>query len=126
MVNGGRFSYDMDSVEDSVDIMLRVADETEYDKGLRYMYYLLDGFDEQGDLPVPVHPLLRYFLKNWDSCKDMWAAYARSGLAHLGNNTNNRCTWSNSFGIVLHFFLLCVLSCLLCIRLEASWGDFAA
>ncbi|KAE9157338.1 hypothetical protein PF004_g32264, partial [Phytophthora fragariae] len=30
-------------------------------------------------------------------CKEMWSAYGRAGLAHLGNNTNN--------------------------RLEASWGS---
>lgn len=89
-VYGGRYTYDMDKVEDSVDMMMRAKDAAAYATGLRYMYYLLDGFEDQADLPEPEYPFLKYFIKNWDSCKRRWSAYARSGLAHLGNYTNNR------------------------------------
>jgi hypothetical protein len=34
--------------------------------------------------------LREQFLKNWDACKDMWAACYRKGLPTLGDNTNNR------------------------------------
>ncbi|ETM35526.1 hypothetical protein L914_17592, partial [Phytophthora nicotianae] len=62
---------------------------TEYNRGLRYLYYILDGFDEKEELPDPKHPLLVYFIRNWHSCKEMWAVYERGHLPHLGNPTNN-------------------------------------
>lgn len=89
-VYGGRDGVDVDRVEDAVDMMVKAQDEKEYDRGLRYMYYLLDGFDEENELPDPKHPLLVYFMRNWDSCKDMWAVYERGHVPHLGNHTNNR------------------------------------
>ncbi|OWY99608.1 hypothetical protein PHMEG_00029363 [Phytophthora megakarya] len=96
-VYGGRDAVDVDRVEDAVDMMVKSQDEKEYDRGLRYMYYLLDGFDEQGELPEPKHPLLAYFMRNWHTCKDMWAVYERGHVAHLGNHTNNRLesAWGN-------------------------------
>ncbi|KAG6973953.1 hypothetical protein JG688_00003300, partial [Phytophthora aleatoria] len=81
-VYGGRDAVTVDRVGD--------ADETEYDRGLRYMFYLLDSFDEKGRLLEPKHPLLVYFMRNWHARKDMWAVYERGHIAHLGNHTNNR------------------------------------
>ncbi|KAF1789069.1 hypothetical protein GQ600_3444 [Phytophthora cactorum] len=46
-VYGGRNAADLDRVEDSVDMMIKSKDGGEYDCGLRYMYYILDGFDGQ-------------------------------------------------------------------------------
>ncbi|KAE8963621.1 hypothetical protein PR002_g29235, partial [Phytophthora rubi] len=71
-------------------MMMKARNQEEYDRGLRYMYYILDGFDDTGDLPEPKHPLLDYFVRNWHSCKEMWAVYERGHAAHLGNHTNNR------------------------------------
>lgn len=48
----------MEKVEDSVDVMIRANSSASYMKGVRCMYYLLDGHDESGDLPEPVHLLL--------------------------------------------------------------------
>ncbi|ETO65132.1 hypothetical protein F444_17511 [Phytophthora nicotianae P1976] len=93
----GRNAVNVDGVEDAVDLMVKAQDDKEYDRGLRYMYYLLDGFGEKGELPEPKHPLLVYFMRNWDACKDMWAVYERGHVAHLGSHTNN--------------------------RLESAWGD---
>ncbi|KAG6942432.1 hypothetical protein JG688_00018121, partial [Phytophthora aleatoria] len=45
---GGRVAVGVDRVEDAVDMMVKAKDETEYDRGLRYMFYLLDGYDENG------------------------------------------------------------------------------
>lgn len=42
----------MEKVEDSVDMMMRAEDEAAYNKGLRYMHYLLDGYDDQDDLSI--------------------------------------------------------------------------
>ncbi|KAF1785840.1 hypothetical protein GQ600_4155 [Phytophthora cactorum] len=50
---GGRVAVDVDRVEDAVDMMVKAKDETEYDRGLRYMFYLLDGYDENSALPEP-------------------------------------------------------------------------
>ncbi|ETM36523.1 hypothetical protein L914_16810 [Phytophthora nicotianae] len=93
----GRNAVNVDGVEDAVDLMVKAQDDKEYDRGLRYMYYLLGGFGEKGELPEPKHPLLVYFMRNWDACKDMWAVYERGHVAHLGSHTNN--------------------------RLESAWGD---
>lgn len=117
---GGRYTYDMEKVEDSVDMMIRADSMASYMKGLRYMYYMLDGHDESGDLPEPVHPLLQYFIKNWDSCKEMWSAYGRAGLAHLGNNTNNR---YDKFESLRFYTSSDVAYIRMCYRLEASWGS---
>ncbi|KAG4238468.1 hypothetical protein PC116_g13501 [Phytophthora cactorum] len=46
-VYGGHNAADLDRVEDSVDMMIKSKDGGEYDCGLRYMYYILDGFDGQ-------------------------------------------------------------------------------
>ncbi|KAF1779445.1 hypothetical protein GQ600_22566 [Phytophthora cactorum] len=46
-VYGGRDAVEVDRVEDAVDMMVKAQDETEYDWGLRYMSYLLDGVDEK-------------------------------------------------------------------------------
>ncbi|KAE9066854.1 hypothetical protein PF007_g28287 [Phytophthora fragariae] len=89
-IYSGRHAVDVDRVEDSVDMMMKARNQEEYDRGLRYMYYILDGFDDTGDLPEPKHPLLDYFVRNWHSCKEMWAVYERGHVAHLGNHTNNR------------------------------------
>ena len=32
----------------------------------------------------------KYFVKNWDSCKEMWATYLRDEHLHFANTTNNR------------------------------------
>ncbi|KAE8980467.1 hypothetical protein PR002_g24117 [Phytophthora rubi] len=71
-------------------MMMKARNQEEYDQGLRYMYYILDGFDDTGDLPEPKHPLLDYFVRNWHSCKETWTVYERGHIAHLGNHTNNR------------------------------------
>ncbi|KAE9276774.1 hypothetical protein PR003_g28972, partial [Phytophthora rubi] len=89
-IYGGRHAVDVDRVEDSVDMMMKARNQEEYDQGLRYMYYILDGFDDTGDLPEPKHPLLDYFVRNWHSCKETWTVYERGHIAHLGNHTNNR------------------------------------
>ncbi|EGZ21227.1 hypothetical protein PHYSODRAFT_420651, partial [Phytophthora sojae] len=34
--------------------------------------------------------LFSYFEKNWDSCRDMWANFARSKFFTAGNTTTNR------------------------------------
>ncbi|KAF1788467.1 hypothetical protein GQ600_1939 [Phytophthora cactorum] len=46
-VYGGRDAVEVNRVEDAVDMMVKAQDETEYDWGLRYMSYLLDGVDEK-------------------------------------------------------------------------------
>ncbi|KAE9111578.1 hypothetical protein PF010_g10755 [Phytophthora fragariae] len=89
-IYGGRHAVDVDRVEDSVDMMMKARNKEDYDRGLRYMYYILDGFDDTGDLPEPTHPVLDYFVRNWHSCKEMWAVYEWGRVAHLGNHTNNR------------------------------------
>lgn len=92
-IYGGRHGVDVDRVEDSLDMMVKARTKEEYDRGFRYMYYILDGFDEVGELPElpePKHPLLQYFVRNWHSCKEMWSIYERGDVAHLGNHTNNR------------------------------------
>ncbi|ETN15105.1 hypothetical protein PPTG_07296 [Phytophthora nicotianae INRA-310] len=63
-VYGGRNAVDVDRVEDAVDMMATTKGKDEYDRGLRYMYYILNGFDEQSELPKPKHPLLDYFMQN--------------------------------------------------------------
>ncbi|KAE9106516.1 hypothetical protein PF007_g13369 [Phytophthora fragariae] len=45
-VYGGRYTYDMDKVDDSVVMMMRAEDKAAYATGLRYMYYLLDGIED--------------------------------------------------------------------------------
>lgn len=92
-IYGGRHGVDVDRVEDSLDMMVKARAKEEYDRGFRNMYYILDGFDEVGELPElpePKHPLLQYFVRNWHSCKEMWSIYERGDVAHLGNHTNNR------------------------------------
>ena len=32
----------------------------------------------------------KYFLENWESCVEMWAAFKRDQYMHFGNTTNNR------------------------------------
>ncbi|RLN50961.1 hypothetical protein BBJ28_00009515, partial [Nothophytophthora sp. Chile5] len=36
------------------------------------------------------HPLFKFFIDNWDSCKAEWVMYLRADVPHLQNNTNNR------------------------------------
>lgn len=47
-----------------------------------------------GDLTVKTKdkyvPLAAYYIKNWDSCKHMWAMCFRKHLPLLGDNTSNR------------------------------------
>ncbi|ETL39233.1 hypothetical protein L916_09387 [Phytophthora nicotianae] len=40
-VYGGRNAVDLDRVEDAVDLMVKSQDGREYNRGLRYMYYIL-------------------------------------------------------------------------------------
>ncbi|OWZ17466.1 hypothetical protein PHMEG_0008587 [Phytophthora megakarya] len=63
-IYGGRNGVDVDRVEDAVDMMVKAKDKKTYDRGLRYMYYTLDGFDEEGDLPKSKHSLLDCFIRN--------------------------------------------------------------
>ncbi|KAG6944043.1 hypothetical protein JG687_00018084 [Phytophthora cactorum] len=51
-VYGGRDAVEVNRVEDAVDMMVKAQDETEYDWGLRYMSYLLDGVDEKNLFPL--------------------------------------------------------------------------
>ncbi|OWZ21109.1 hypothetical protein PHMEG_0004379 [Phytophthora megakarya] len=95
-IYGGRDAVDVDRFKDAVDIMVKSQDAMGYDKGVRYMYYLLDPYDDQDQLPKAKYPLLVYFIKNWESCKEIWAVYERGHVVHLGNHTNNRC--SNQLG----------------------------
>ncbi|GMF34448.1 unnamed protein product [Phytophthora fragariaefolia] len=54
------------------------------------------------------HPLVVYFEKNWDNCRELWCAYKRQHAVTLGNNTNNRLEsswkqlkkWVDSFMVV--------------------------
>ncbi|KUG02312.1 hypothetical protein AM587_10000814 [Phytophthora nicotianae] len=88
---GGPSSFDMDQVEDAVD-MLRTAPTIEdYTKYLKYLYFLLDTthLDSNDKIPELKHPFLQYFMKNWDQQKERWALYARSDVPHLGNHTNS-------------------------------------
>ncbi|OWZ17478.1 hypothetical protein PHMEG_0008582 [Phytophthora megakarya] len=89
---GGPSSFDKDQVEDAVDLMRLASTIEEYTKYLKYLYFLLDGVHlrEADTIPVPEHPFLKYFMKNWDSMKERWSLYARSEVPHLGNHTNNR------------------------------------
>ncbi|ETM53933.1 hypothetical protein L914_02630, partial [Phytophthora nicotianae] len=89
-IYGGLHGVDVDRVEDSLDMTVKARNKEEYDRGFRYVYYVLDGIDEQGELPEPKHPLLDYFVRSWHSCKEMWSVYGRGHVAHLGNHTNNR------------------------------------
>lgn len=59
----------MDKVNASVNLIMSVECETAYQKGFRYMFYILDDFDGQGDLDDLSYPLLKYFMKNWNSRK---------------------------------------------------------
>ncbi|KAE9171743.1 hypothetical protein PF005_g27021 [Phytophthora fragariae] len=81
-IYGGQHAVDVDRVEDSVDMMMKARNQEEYDQGLRYMYYILDGFDDTGDLPEPKHPFStilfatgihnRYSLESaWGALKDI-------------------------------------------------------
>ncbi|RLN06604.1 hypothetical protein BBJ28_00002807 [Nothophytophthora sp. Chile5] len=89
---GGQASFDMDQVEDAVDMMCGAPTLDEYTNYLKYLYFLLDNIhiSNEDDVPEPVHPFLRYFVKNWHLQKERWALYARSDVPHLGNHTNNR------------------------------------
>ncbi|KAG6957377.1 hypothetical protein JG687_00010022 [Phytophthora cactorum] len=51
-VYGGRDAVEVDRVEDAVDMMVKAQDETEYDWGLRYMSYLVDGVHEKYHFPL--------------------------------------------------------------------------
>ncbi|KAG6942131.1 hypothetical protein JG688_00018302 [Phytophthora aleatoria] len=102
---GGPSSCDRDQVEDAVDM--------EYTKYLKYMYFLLDRVHlrDSAAIPEPVHPFLKYFIRNWDSMKERWALYARSDVPHLGNHTNNK--YTNLLNVASHFGLnscLCYVS----------------
>ncbi|KAE9355363.1 hypothetical protein PR003_g2887 [Phytophthora rubi] len=35
-------------------------------------------------------PFIRYFMKNWDNCRELWCAHKRQNTATLGKNTINR------------------------------------
>ncbi|KAG2820143.1 hypothetical protein PC113_g22641 [Phytophthora cactorum] len=89
---GGPSSFDRDQVEDAVYMMRLAASPEEYTKYLKYMYFLLDRahLRDSAAIPEPVHPFLKYFIRNWDSMKERWALYARSDVPHLGNHTNNK------------------------------------
>ncbi|KAG2981079.1 hypothetical protein PC120_g24844 [Phytophthora cactorum] len=89
---GGPSSFDRDQVEDAVYMMRLAASPEEYTKYLKYMYILLDRahLRDSAAIPEPVHPFLKYFIRNWDSMKERWALYARSDVPHLGNHTNNK------------------------------------
>lgn len=89
---GGPSSFDKDQVEDAIDMMRLAVSTDEYVKYLKYLYFLLEGvrLKREDPVPVPTHPFLKYFMKNWDSMKERWALYARSDVPHLGNHTNNR------------------------------------
>ncbi|EEY68313.1 uncharacterized protein PITG_22747 [Phytophthora infestans T30-4] len=39
---------------------------------------------------IDKHPFVKYFRKNWDSCRELWCAHRRQNTVTLGNNTNNR------------------------------------
>ncbi|KAG6965472.1 hypothetical protein JG687_00005437 [Phytophthora cactorum] len=58
LVHGDRNAVDLDQVVDAVDMIVQSQDDREYDRGLRYMSYILDGFDGHEELPYPKHPLL--------------------------------------------------------------------
>ncbi|KAG6943871.1 hypothetical protein JG687_00018186, partial [Phytophthora cactorum] len=92
---GGPLSFDKDQVDDAVDMMRMAATATEYTmymKYLKYLYSLLQSIHrkEKDLVPEPNHSFLKYFTRNWDSMKERWALYARSGVPHLGKHTNNR------------------------------------
>lgn len=89
---GGPSSFDMDQVEDAVDMMRTATTSEDYTRYLKYLYFLLDNVQLRSTdaIPDPKHPFLRYFMKNWDQQKERWALYARSDVPHLGNHTNNR------------------------------------
>ncbi|OWZ17090.1 hypothetical protein PHMEG_0009009 [Phytophthora megakarya] len=87
---GGRDAVNVDRVKDAVNVMVKPQDENDYDKGLRYMYYFRDGYDDQYQLPKAKRPNLVFLINSWDSCKTKWAVYERGHIPHLGNHTNNR------------------------------------
>ena len=68
--------------------VLRAA--TEEDFNLKKAEFL----EVVGDLTVKTKdkyvPLAAYYIKNWDSCKHMWAMCFRKHLPLLGDNTSNR------------------------------------
>ncbi|OWZ22432.1 hypothetical protein PHMEG_0002870 [Phytophthora megakarya] len=81
---GGPGSFDLDQVEDAVDMILHEV--------FQVPVFPLNNVHlcEDDPIPDPKHPFLKYFVKNWDHQKERWALYARSDAPHLGNHTNNR------------------------------------
>ena len=71
-----------------------------YAKNLNKFNYILDQM-KSVFIERENKDFLNYFLKNWESCKEKWASYARKKIPILGNNTNNRI--ESSFGKIKRY-----------------------
>ncbi|KAK1939137.1 Zinc finger SWIM domain-containing protein 3 [Phytophthora citrophthora] len=89
---GGTNSLNTKRAEDSIDMMLKATTLDEYTIGLKCLFYLLDNVKLRAEDPVPhpKHTFLQYFMRNWGSCRQLWAAFGRAGIPHLGNNRRAR------------------------------------
>lgn len=118
---GGPSSFDKDQVEDAMDSMRMATSLEEYNKYLKYLYFLLDRVHlwEADAIADPIHPFLKYFMKNRDSMKERWSLYARSDVPQLGNHTNNR---YEDVSIAQYCLLVLIFDYVSMYRLKASWG----
>ncbi|KAE9274109.1 hypothetical protein PF008_g29679 [Phytophthora fragariae] len=73
---------------------LMTSESKAHMKDAKKVVALCDGSQEHKqalkDIFAAMHPLFKYFLKNWDGITEEWVSYQRSNVPHLGNNTNNR------------------------------------
>ncbi|POM62808.1 hypothetical protein PHPALM_27988 [Phytophthora palmivora] len=107
-----------ENLKAAVSALVFSTSEEQYEHGKQYLLKLLGG-DE-------AHEFYRFFLDNWDDCRDEWVLYLRGNVPHLGNNTNNKLEskWGKIKQVVAKDFTIDELISTLIVLQEFAEGDY--